>query len=154
MHDRDRVARRCRTGHQRRWSCEHTPQHVDRLSQMVAGMPVAGQPPQVRGHQRIHRTEQPILHPASAQARAVASNFATSRGLRRSTGRPVDHHRRAIASAGEEVRRVRVRLARGIDPVQPKRLGRDADHGQVEVQIQQVIAFQPRLKPHMAAGSG
>jgi hypothetical protein len=55
---------------------------------MVAGMPVAGQPPQVRGHEGLGRTEQPYCHPACAQARAVASNFAMSRGVRRSTGRP------------------------------------------------------------------
>ena len=39
--DCDRVARRLRTGHQRHWICEHTPQHLDRPRQMVAGMPVA-----------------------------------------------------------------------------------------------------------------
>jgi hypothetical protein len=54
---------------------------------MVAGMPVAGQPPQVRGHEGIGRTEQPILPPGLRAGRAVASNFAMSRGVRRSTGR-------------------------------------------------------------------
>ena len=123
------------------------------MARTSSGVTATSQPPQVRGHQLIHLTEQPIL---PARQRAGPCRRLELRDVPRPAPlhRPaVDHHRRAIASAGEEVRRVRVRLARGIDPVPPKRLGRDADHGRVEVQIQQ-IAFQPRLKPHMAAGSG
>ena len=39
-------------------------------------------------------------------------------------------------------------------PVKPERLGRDAHHGRVEIQMQKVIAFQPGLKPHVATGCG
>jgi hypothetical protein len=45
--------------------------------------------------------------PASAHALAVASNFTASRGLRRSAGRQIQHHRRAILAASEIARRVR-----------------------------------------------
>ena len=86
---RDRITRRCRARHQRRRRREHPPQHLARrLGQVVARMPVPGQPPQVRGHDR-HRPHRPAGTPTRpcAHARAVASNFATSRGLRRSTGR-------------------------------------------------------------------
>jgi len=38
--------------------------------------------------------------------------------------------------------------------LQPEGLGRDAHHGRIEIQMQQRIAFQPGLKPHVATGCG
>jgi hypothetical protein len=39
-----------------------------------------------------------------------------------------------------------------ISPPQPEWLGRDAHHRNIEVQGHHMIAFQPRLKVHVAAG--
>jgi hypothetical protein len=70
-----------------------------------------------------------------------------SRGLRRSTGR------QSTTTAEPSLRRAKKSGTcesglPGIDPVQPKRLGRDADHGRVEVQIQQVRVPTKTQTPH------
>jgi hypothetical protein len=66
----------------------------------------------------------------------------------------VDHHRRAIAAAAEEVLRVRDRLARLGG--QCSQNGWDAmpQHGRVKIQGQHVIVCQPGLKPRVATGCG
>jgi hypothetical protein len=84
---RDRVARRLGAGHQRRRRREHPPQPLDGLRQVMPGMPVAGQPAHVLGLDRVRSAEQPVLPADQRAALDVASNFATSRGLRRSSGR-------------------------------------------------------------------
>ncbi len=55
---RDRIARSCCARHQRCRRHEHPPQHLADVWQVMAGMPVPGEPPQVRGHDRI-RGRQP-----------------------------------------------------------------------------------------------
>jgi hypothetical protein len=80
--------------------------------------------------------------------------FATSRGLRRSTGR------QSTTTAEPSLRRAKKSGA--CETVVPAASvqcsqngwGRDTDHGRIEIQMQHVIALQPGLKPHVATRCG
>ena len=143
---RDRIARSCCACHQRRRRHEHPPQHLADVWQVMAGMPVPGQPSQVRGHDRIRCANQPIVppdHRARSRGGLELGRVPRLAPLHRAA---VDYDRSTVRSASEEVRCMRDQFARLVAPGQPKRLRGDADHCRVEIQRHHVIAFHPRLE--------
>jgi hypothetical protein len=151
---RDRIARSCCACHQRCRRHEHPPQHLADVWQVMAGMPVAGQPPQVRGHDRIRYANQPIVppnHRARSRGGLELGRVPRLAPLHRAA---VDYDRSTVRSASEEVRCMRDQFARLVAPGQPKRLSGDADYCRVEIQRHQVIAFHPRLEADVPAGRG
>ena len=151
---RDRIARSCCACHQR---CRpsRTPAAAPRGRwQVMAGMPVPGQPPQVRGHDRIRYANQPIVppdHRARSRGGLELGRVPRLAPLHRAA---VDYDRSTVRSASEEVRCMRDQFARLVAPGQPKRLRGDADHCRVEIQRHHVIAFHPRLEADVPAGRG
>ena len=97
--------------HQRCRRHEHPPQHLADVWQVMAGMPVPGQPPQVRGHDRIRYANQPIVppdHRARSRGGLELGRVPRLAPLHRAA---VDYDRSTVRSASEEVRCMRDQFA-------------------------------------------
>ena len=93
--------------------------------------------------------------PTSSHACRVISNFATSLGLRRSSGRQSTTTAESVHSANEVVRCMRPISSAALGaPATTKTAARRCAHRRVEVQRHHMIAFQPRLESDMAPVGG
>ena len=150
---RDRITRRLRAGHQRRRGREHAPQHLDRL-RAPGGADAGSQPATARSPSRSHPAHRPAGTPTQP-ARTPAPWRRTSRRPAACSDPPAGSRppppsrppggRRSPARANPACPRHRSSAARTAATRCPTTAGSKS-------KSHQVIAFQPRLKPDMAAG--